>query len=72
MNYNEAQTRDARIHTTALKRRMTELIDHMHLDMDRIDDPRAYTLFETSADVLQGLVRAYEDYDVVRETDFRM
>ena len=72
MKAKEAQSRDARVHTAALKRRMSELIDHMHLDMDQVDDPRAHILFETSADVLQGLVRAYDEYDVGRETEFRL
>ena len=37
--------------------------DHVRRDLDRTDDPRFGALLETTSEVLQGLVRAYEHFD---------
>ena len=50
---------------------MRALITHLRHDIAQVNEPRAQALFETSAEVLEGLVKAYEDYDQGRETAFR-
>lgn len=42
---------------------LTEVIDHLREDLDRIDEPKAQALFETSAEVLTGLRTAFEHYE---------
>ena len=40
-----------------------ELIEHLRRDVQKIREPRARALFETSAEVLDGLERAFLHYD---------
>lgn len=39
-----------------------ELEKHARANVEVIDDPRAETLFETTADVCAGLRKAFDDY----------
>ena len=60
-----------REHTMHVKTAMRELITHLRQDVERVNEPRAQALFETTAEVLLGLVTAYEHYEVGKETAFR-
>ncbi len=42
---------------------MNDLVNHLREDVDKISDPRAQALFETSAEVLNGLEKAFDDYE---------
>jgi hypothetical protein len=42
---------------------LKETGDHAREDVTKIDDPRAKALFETTREVLYGLVKAYDDYE---------
>ena len=50
-------------HTQKLKAQMRQLIDHLREDVGKVTEPKAQALFETSAEVLTGLVKAFEDYE---------
>ena len=50
-------------HTQKIKARMRQLIEHLREDVGKITEPKAQALFETSAEVLTGLVKAFEDYE---------
>ena len=54
-----------------LREEMRALITHLRHDVGQVSDPRAQVLFETSAEVLEGLVKTYEDYDQGQEMAFR-
>lgn len=54
---------DPRHHTQKIKRKLDELIDHLREDIEKVDEPRAQALFETSAEVLIGLKTAYTHYE---------
>lgn len=54
---------DPRRHTQQVKERLQELIDHLRADVHQIDEPQAKALFETTAEALGGLKRAFEDYE---------
>jgi hypothetical protein len=41
---------------------MRQLIDHLREDVGKVTEPKAQALFETSAEVLTGLVKAFDDY----------
>ena len=58
---------DPRHHTLRIRDRMNELIEHLREDVEKIDEPQAKALFETSAEVIAGLVRAFEHYDEKNE-----
>jgi len=47
------------------------LVDPLRQDISKVDDPKAKALFETSAEVLRGLAKAFNDltigfYGVIR------
>ena len=49
-------------HVTKIREEIVALATHARSDVNNIDDPRARALFETTAEVLLGLAKAYEDY----------
>jgi len=42
---------------------MRQIIKHLREDVGKIIEPKAQALFETSAEVLTGLVTAFVDYE---------
>ncbi len=59
----DADTRDPRHHTQRMEKVFHDTADHLRQDVRMIDDPRARALFETAAEVLGGLEKAFHDYD---------
>ena len=58
-------------HTRKIKARMRQLIDHLREDVRKVTEPKAQALFETSAEVLTGLVKAFGDYEKKSEAAWR-
>ena len=58
-------------HTQKIKARMGQLIEHLREDVGKITEPKAMALFETSAEVLTGLVKAFNDYEKKSEAACR-
>ena len=58
-------------HTQKIRNRMRRLIDHLRKDVGRIREPKAQALFETSAEVLTGLMKAFRDYEKKGEEAWR-
>ncbi len=54
---------DPRFHTQNLKTMLTEVIDHARRDVQKISDPKAQALFETTAEVVTGLRKALDDFE---------
>ena len=50
-------------HTQKIKAWMGQLIEHLREDVGKVTEPKAQALFETSAEVLNGLVKAFDDYE---------
>ena len=50
---------------------MRQLIDHLREDVEKVTEPKAQALFETSAEVLTGLVKAFGDYEQKDEEAWR-
>jgi rubrerythrin len=50
-------------HTRKMAKRLKETIEHLRADIDKVDEPQFKAMFETSAEVLGGLVKAFEDYE---------
>jgi hypothetical protein len=48
-----------------------ELIDHLRSDIEKIDEPRFKAMSETSAEVLAGLSKAFQDYEKKNEAAWR-
>ena len=50
---------------------MRQLIEHLREDVGKVTEPKAQALFETSAEVLTGLVKAFDDYEKKSEAAWR-
>ena len=71
MSIQELQTSDATAHSANVRISLMALIEHLRRDVDKVSEPKAQALFETSAEVLQGLVTAFHHYETGREAGFR-
>lgn len=58
-------------HTRKVMDRLSDLMDHLRRDVEKVDDPRAQALFETAAEVLGGLHNAFADYEKGDEAAWR-
>ena len=58
-------------HTQKIKAQMLQRIDHLREDVGKVTEPKARALFETSAEVLTGLVKALDDYEKRNEEAWR-
>jgi hypothetical protein len=58
-------------HTQKIKVQMRQLIEHLREDVGKVTEPKAQALFETSAEVLTGLVKAFDDYEKKSEAAWR-
>ena len=66
-----AADRDPRHHTQKMKKRLKETIAHLREDIEKVDEPQIKAMFETSAEVLGGLVKAFSDYEQKNESAWR-
>ena len=62
---------DPRRHTIKCRARMTDLAQHLREDVEKVDDPRAKAMFETAAEVLLGLDKAFVDFEEGAEPAWR-
>ena len=62
---------DPVFHTRKKRQRRGDVLQHMREDIDKVDDPRFKAMFETSAEVLGGLMKAFSDYEQKNESAWR-
>ena len=62
---------DPRHHTSNIMQMLDEVSRHLREDVQKVDEPRAQALFETTAEVLGGLKKAYQHYEGRSEPAFR-
>ena len=62
---------DPRRHTAHIKESLAALERHLRDDTREVTDARAKALFETSAEVLTGLVKAFDDFEQRNEPAWR-
>jgi len=58
-------------HTEKMRKRLSETIDHLRADIEKVDEPKFKAMFETSAEVLGGLIKAFRDYEQKNESAWR-
>ena len=58
---------DAKCHAKKIRGQMEELIDHLRADSEKVSDLQAKAMFETSAEVIKGLAKAFHDYETGEE-----
>jgi hypothetical protein len=54
-----------------MKTRLQEIVSHMREDVKKVDEPQLKAMFETSAEVLTGLIKAFGDYEKKNEAAWR-
>jgi hypothetical protein len=59
--------KDARAHSEYIRSVLSELTDLLQSDLDCYADPHARALFRTTATVLWGLGKVFEDFEQGRE-----
>jgi len=62
---------DPRHHTIKIKGMLNDTIRRVREDVGKINDPKAQALFETTAEVLNGLVTAYTHFEQKSEPAWR-
>ena len=50
---------------------LKEIHDHLREDITKVDEPQLKAMFETSAEVLGGLIKAFSDYEKKNEPSWR-
>jgi hypothetical protein len=63
--------RDPRHHTQKMQQALTEIRDHLRADIQKVDEPQLKAMFETAAEVLGGLIKAFRDYEQKNEPAWR-
>jgi len=58
-------------HTANIKEEFTKLSEHLREDVDKVDDPKAKALFEVSAEVIDGLQKAFKDFEKKNESAWK-
>jgi len=66
-----ASEKDPRRHTQRMKQRLEETVTHLRKDIDKVEDAQLAAMFETSAEVLNGLIKAFSDYETKNEAAWR-
>jgi hypothetical protein len=64
-------SKDPRVHTANVRKEFRELVEHLREDVKRLEDPKAQALFETAAEVINGLDSAFKDYEEKNETAWK-
>jgi hypothetical protein len=54
---------DPRHYTGRIKRMLMDTVAHAKSEAHNVDDLQAEALFETTAEVLQGLIKAYDQFE---------
>ncbi|HEY7229631.1 MAG TPA: hypothetical protein VH558_04605 [Pseudolabrys sp.] len=63
--------RDPRHHTQKMQKALKQIQEHLREDIEKVDEPRLKAMFETSAEVLGGLRKAFQDYEQKNEPAWR-
>ena len=63
--------KDPRHQTVKLKQMLNDTATHAREDVSKVSDPKARALFETTAEVLNGLVKAFDDFEGKREVAWK-
>jgi hypothetical protein len=71
MDNSDLPENDPRHHTAKIKRMLDDTAQHAREDVEKVQDPKAKALFETTAEVLGGLRKAYDDFERKNEAAWR-
>jgi hypothetical protein len=63
--------KDPKHHTRKMRQRLEETMNDLREDIGKVDEPQFKAMFETSAEVLGGLIKAFRDYEQKNEAAWR-
>lgn len=63
--------RDPHHHVHKMQTALRDIKDHLRADIEKVDEPQLKAMFETSAEVLNGLEKAFRDYEEKSEKAWR-
>ena len=63
-----AADRDPRHHTQKMQKALQDIRNHLRQDIQKVEEPQLKAMFETSAEVLAGLEKAFKDYEQKNES----
>jgi hypothetical protein len=66
-----AADRDPLHHVHKMQTALVEIKTHLREDIEKVDEPQLRAMFETSAEVLGGLIKAFGDYERKNEAAWR-
>jgi hypothetical protein len=58
-------------HTPKISAEMQSLIVHLRGDAAKVTQPKAQAMYETAAEVIQGLCTAFKDYEQATELSMK-
>ncbi len=64
----KSQSNDPLEHTGNIKKEFRKLSEHLREDVDKVNEPQAKALFEVSAEIIDGLEKAFTDYERKNES----
>ena len=67
----EIDSSEARDHTSQIRTAFAELSQHLRRDIEKVNDAKAKALFETAAEMLDGLDRTFDHYEKRAEPAWR-
>jgi hypothetical protein len=70
-NMASVADRDPRHHTQKMQKALQDIKDHLRDDIEKVDEPQLKAMFETAAEVLGGLIKAFHDYEQKNESAWR-
>ncbi len=62
---------DPRHHTQKMQKALHDIRNHLREDIQKVEEPQLKAMFETSAEVLGGLEKAFRDYEQKNEKAWR-
>ncbi len=58
-------------HTRKMQKALADVQTHLRNDIAKMDEPQLKAIFETSAEVIGGLIKAFRDYEQKNEAAWR-
>ena len=62
---------DPRVHTQKMQKALKDIQTRLREDIGKVKEPKLQAMFETSAEVLGGLMKAFQDYEKKNEAAWR-
>jgi hypothetical protein len=62
---------DPRVHTQKMQKALKDIQTRLREDIGKVKEPKLQAMFETSAEVLGGLMKAFQEYEKRNEAAWR-